>query len=203
MKPTFLVAMTAGMLLIAACSADPEPQRPTPPAAMEKNLFQELKERTASDPRNTDAWFHLADLYEREGLFKEEADALLKVVALDPKNGYAHMKLGNAYGRLGLHEKAIASYRRAAPLIPGNPVLYNNLAVALGRTGRNDEEIMALKKAIALRPRYATARFNLGMVFLKKGDRALALEQYRELDRFDANTAASLKKEIESQVTRK
>ncbi len=56
---------------------------------------------------------------------------------------------------------------------------------------------MTLKKAIALRPHYSTARYNLGFALLKKGKRAQALNQYHELDKFDAGVAAALKKEID------
>jgi tetratricopeptide (TPR) repeat protein len=86
----------------------------------------------------------------------------------------------------------------AKKYLPKNPVLYNNLAVAYGKIGKTDDEIRELEKAISIRPRYATARYNLGIVFMKKGKRDLALHQYEELKKFDEVIANALKKEIDA-----
>src|SRR3990172_969310 len=192
----WLILVITSSLLLTACNNEPE-RTLKQEMVTEQTLYEEVKAQTIKNPRDAEAWSHLADLYERSAMYREEADALQKVIAIDPKRGYALVKLGNTYSRLDLYQEAIKSYTRALKFFPKNPVLYNNLAIAYGKTGKADDEITALQKAIALRPRYATARYNLGIALLKKGRRSEALIQYHEIDTFDAGVATALKKEID------
>lgn len=192
----FLVLLIM-ILLPISCTRDREQAVPPSEISEEKSLFEEVREKTIKDPNDSDAWYHLADLYERSEQYSESVDALLKVVELDPQRGYAYVKLGYCYNRLGQYQEAIKSLSKAIKFFPRNPVLHNNIAISYGKVGRIKMEIIELKKAIALRPRYATARYNLGVTLLKQGDRDGALKQYRELDTFDENIAAALKKEID------
>ncbi|MGE5174319.1 MAG: tetratricopeptide repeat protein [Betaproteobacteria bacterium] len=194
MKPLFVIFMTA--LLCLSCSKEPE--KSAEPVSTEKSLFEEVKEQTIKNPKDVEAWYHLADLYERSEMYREEVDALQKVIAIDPGRGAVYSKLGTAYNRLGQYQEAVKNFEIAVKYSPKNALLFNNLAVSYGKIGKTREEIAALEKAISLRPRYSTARFNLGMALLKQGKPELALKQYNELKKFDEGAAASLKKEIEA-----
>ncbi len=191
-----LIVAVMASLMITACSKEPE-KTTKQEMVTEQTLYEEVRTQTIKNPRDAEAWSHLADLYDRSQMYREEADALQKVIAIDPRRGYAFVKLGNAYSRLGQYQEAVKSYTRALKFFQKNPVLYNNLAIAYGKIGKADDEITALQKAIALRPRYATARYNLGIALLKKGRRSEALIQYHEIDKFDAGVATALKKEID------
>ena len=194
MRLLILIVMTATLPFLA-CSKEQE--RPSAPAGTEQTFFAEIKAQALKNPHDADAWYHLADIYERQEMYREEAEALQKVIAIDPQRGYAYTKLGNTFNRLGQYEDAITSYTKAIKHFPKDPVLHNNLAISYGKVGKIDDEIVSLQKAIALRPRYATARYNLGMALLKKGKRPEALAQYHAIDTFDTGIAAALKKEID------
>ncbi len=191
----YLSAILATALLLASCSPEKEKSSPV---ITEKGTYEMLKDRIAADPKDDDAWFRLADQYDQLQMYQEEVDALKKVVSINPGAGYSYFKMGTAYNRLGQYKEAIASFDAAKKYIPRNPVLYNNLAVAYGKTGKTDREIESLKKALSLRPTYITARYNLGMVYLRKGDRAGAMKQYAIIKERDEEAAASLKKEIDA-----
>jgi tetratricopeptide (TPR) repeat protein len=191
-----LILLLLSMLMFLSCSKEPEKSRE--PVSAEKSIVEEVKEQTIKNPKDADAWYHLADLYENAQMHKEEVAALQKVVEIDPGKGYAYIKMGNAYNRLGQYQNAVTNYRTAIKYFPKNPVLYNNLAVSYGNLGKTDEEIKLLEKAISLRPHYASARHNLGITMLKAGKREEALKQYHELNKFDTVVAASLKKEIDA-----
>src|ERR1700690_987092 len=163
MRSLMMVVMAS--LLLMSCSKEPEKTKVQEPVT-EKTLLEEIKTQTIENPRNTEAWSHLADLYERAEMYREEADTLQKVIDIDPQQGYVSFKLGNTYNRLEQYQDAIKSYAKAIKFFPKNPVLYNNLAISYGKVGKTDEEIRALQKAIALRPRYSTARYNLGIALL-------------------------------------
>jgi tetratricopeptide (TPR) repeat protein len=88
----------------------------------EKSLFEEVKEQTIKNPKDADAWYHLASLYENAQMHQEEMAALQKVIEIDPGRGYAYVKLGNAYNRLGRHQDAVTSFRTALKYFPKDPV---------------------------------------------------------------------------------
>lgn len=184
-------AALAALAFLVGCSERPEPPRQAAAPVVDEMTL--LLEAVQKNPRDTDSWMHIADLYERAQAFEREADALQKVLSVEPGRSFAHLKLGNTYNRLGRHEAAVASFLEAEKSRPNDPVLYNNLAFAYGKLGKTREQIAALRRAVTLRPRYATARLNLGTALLKRGDRAGAEEQLAALREFDESAAASLK----------
>jgi tetratricopeptide (TPR) repeat protein len=191
MRYMLIVLLLAGL---AACS---DQQKPAVPAAELKSDVELLRERIQKDPKDADALFHLAELYERAGLYQEAADALRKTVAAKPEMGYAHFKLGTVYNRLGRYEDAVASFSKATRYLPNQPMAYNNMAFSLGKLGRTGDEIQALKKAISsLRPGYSIAHFNLGMAYLREGRRDEALKEHAVLRDLDEPLAATLKQQI-------
>jgi tetratricopeptide (TPR) repeat protein len=184
------------LLLLAGFTSCSEERKPAVPAAEQKSDVELLRARIQKDPNDADALFHLAELYERAGLYKEAADAFGKTVAAKPEMGYAHFKLGTVYNRLGRYQDAVASFSKATHYVPNQPMAYNNMAFSLGKLGRTADEIRALKKAISLRPGYSIAHFNLGMAYLKEGRRDDALKEHAELKELDETLAATLKQQI-------
>jgi len=182
--------------LLFSCSK--EANKPAPPVAEQKNDIQLLREKIRNDPKDADALFLLANLYERANLFQEEIDTLQKVVALKPEMGYAYFKMGTACNRIEKYQEAVANFTKATKLIQNQPMLYNNLAFSYGKLAKTDLQIAALKKAIAMRPSYNIARFNLGMAYVKTGQQKEALQQYAVLKDRDEGIALALKKEIDS-----
>ena len=163
-----------------------------------ESIYLETRQRVEAHPEDADAWFHLADMYERNGQYAEAIDAYKKVSALKPSLGYVYVKMGTAYDRLGKPGEAVEALKKAVNYMPGYAVAYNNLGIAYGKLGRNSEEIAALKKALQLRPSYVTARYNLGIAYLRVKDRKAALQQYGLLKNIETGTAEALKKEIDS-----
>ena len=194
MKTFILCALST--LILFSCTSKKE--QPAQPVTSEKSKFEQVREQTVKDPKDVDAWSRLADMYESSQMYNEEAAALKTIITLKPGKRYAYVRLWNTYNRLGRYQEAVDTFLVGAKYPPPDPVLYNNLATSYGMLGKTNQEISALKKAIALRPRYATARYNLGVVYLKKGNREEALKQYYELNKIDEGTAKALKKEIDA-----
>src|SRR5208337_2593069 len=111
-----------------------------------ESVYLETRQRVEAHPEDADAWFHLADMYERNGQYAEAIDAYKKVSALKPSLGYVYVKMGTAYDRLGKPGEAVEALKKAVNYMPGYAVAYNNLGIAYGKLGRNSEEIAALKK---------------------------------------------------------
>jgi tetratricopeptide (TPR) repeat protein len=55
------------------------------------------------------------------------------------------------------------------------------LGAAYFHTGRFEEAIVSYKQAIRLKPSLAEAHLNLGMSYLRLGDRGSAIEEYKIL----------------------
>ena len=189
-----LVACSVSVLLLVGCSEKKAP--PASPVAV-KGDMELLVEQGMNNLKDAEVWFHISDRYEMARQYPQQLDALQKVIAAKPEMGYAHLKLGNTYNSLGKREEAIKSFLEAKKRLPDNPVLYNNLGWTYGQVGKTKEQIAAYRQAISLRPRYATARFNLGLVLLGQCDRKGAEEQYAALLPFDQGAADELKKVIE------
>jgi tetratricopeptide (TPR) repeat protein len=187
-------------LAVLSCKKSDAPQRTAqqndnPYAGT--SVIEEVNNALKKDPQDGEAWYHLADLYDRSGQYPEAIEAYKKVIALKPDMGYAYVKMGTAYDRLNRPREAVETLQKAIRRMPDNPVAYNNLGVAYGKLGRTAEEIRVLRKAIQLRPRYASARYNLGMAYVKTGNRKAAQQEYESLKRMDAGIADALFKEMQ------
>ena len=196
---TFIIALYLCTLTsLTACSSEEHSAGTASSPAIEKDPLTEVHEQLAKDPRNAEAWFHLAEIQERSGQFSEEIASLKKVLELTPDAGYAYLKLGSAYNRLEKYPDAVASFQKAAKRMPQNAVLFNNMAYSYGKLGKTDEEIDSLKQAIEIRPSYSTARYSLGVAYLKRGMVDEAKKQYDKLRTFDEGAAKSLKTAIDA-----
>jgi tetratricopeptide (TPR) repeat protein len=199
-----LALLFCGLLLNYGCGRKDESKPPEPTASeaeinshSNENVFEEYLRKVKADPNNADHLYHLADLYDRGGQYEKAIENFAKVIAIKPDMGYAYFKMGTAYSRLNQPEKAIEVLKQAAVHLPDNPVVLNNLGIAYGKMERWDEEIAALKKAIAIRSQYASAHYNLGLTYLKKGNKAAARAEYQALNEFDGTMARELLQKLE------
>lgn len=191
--------------LLFSCKKEETPEKTTVrninPYTNE-SVFVEIKKKLKENPYDADSWYHLADLYDRNGQYAEAVDAYKKTIKLKPDMGYAYFKMGTAYDRLNQPAEAVAALKDAIKYMPDYAVAYNNLGVAYGKLGERDKEIDVLHKAIKLRPKYASARYNLGIAYLKSGNKKAAKKQYEFLKTIDNGLADALLKEINTKIQR-
>lgn len=134
----------------------------------------------------------------------DEAAILLREAwELDPDNVDAAINLGGAYILQGRHRLAVPVLEKACQLAPNNPMVWLNLAAAhLGKLpfatrSMQDAAIDAFGKALALDDRAPHANYNLGLIYLERGDELrAALHFYRALenDPNDRDAASWLEK---------
>jgi Tfp pilus assembly protein PilF len=115
------------------------------------------------------------------GDFDRAVELYLGSIALNP-TAEAHTFLGWTYHFQGRIEEAIAECKRAIEIDPdfGNP--YNDIGVYLIDLNRPDEAVPWLEQAIKAK-RYEPRHFpyyNLGRVYLAKGQINRALELFRQ-----------------------
>jgi tetratricopeptide (TPR) repeat protein len=125
---------------------------------------------------------------------------------LKPGDGETYYYMGRAYEFLKQTAKAEDSYRKAIDglikFTQENPD-YSDGFYLLGNSyfsiGDDDKAISAYTRCLQLAPRFARARYALGLTYLiGKKDKPKAREQYNILRDVDANLAEKLRQSIES-----
>lgn len=96
-------------------------------------------------------------------------------IARNPKNAQLQFMRSVALERLGRTEEAAKQLRSLISQYPEIPEPYNNLAVIEAGFGNLEDAVRLLQQALGLNAQFATARKNLGDVYL-----ALALENYEK-----------------------
>ena len=150
----------------------------------------------------------VARLHEQSGKLAQAEQQYRLALEIAPGHlggllGYAHLQ-----DRLGHLDEAIQWYQQAAGAHPNEPSVFNDMALCCARNGRFDEALTALNRAVELQPkkplyrnniaivltemgqtdsallhlrvvqREAVARYNLGQLLLRKGQREAAAEQF-------------------------
>jgi tetratricopeptide (TPR) repeat protein len=125
---------------------------------------------------------------------------------INPGDGESYYYMGRAYEFLKQTDKAADAYKKAVDgltkFTQSNPDYsdgYYLLAGAYFSIGDDDKAIAAYNKCLQLAPRFAKARYALGLTYLiGKRDKSKAREQYNALRQIDENLAEKLRQAIES-----
>lgn len=116
---------------------------------------------------------------------KEAAVVLERAYRLDPDNVDVKVNLGGAYILLGRFQEAVPLLEEAARQAPDNEMVWTNLAAAylgpLEEASPEQEEaaIAAFKRALQANPKAPHVDYNLGLIYLKRGDLVAALTHFR------------------------
>ncbi len=137
-------------------------------------------------------------------LFQDAIRTCNSALRLKPNDGETLFYLARAYDGLNRRAEATPLYSRAVTGLvqftrdnPEYPDGFYLLGNAYFADNQRDKAIDAYIKCLELNPRFAKARFNLGVILVRKKDRAGAMEQYNELLRLEQNLATRLKAEID------
>jgi serine/threonine-protein kinase len=111
-----------------------------------------LRSIVTREPRNLEAWLHLARTYESKQALREAEAAYQKAVEIQPSYPGAHQHLGSFYYKQGRYDEAGRSFKRASELAPDNYKALNNLAAVLVQQGRFSQAERALRHSLEIRP---------------------------------------------------
>jgi len=121
-------------------------------------------------------------------------DYIKKALELKPDYAQAHFQMALVYETQGKREEAISTLeglKRAAPFwwIAYDPMQDVGLAFQLGvlyyRDEKYDEAQEEFERAVALSPNYSNARYFLGLIYDRKGQKGKAIEQFVEIEKFN------------------
>lgn len=161
-------------------------------------VIERLKQQIARHPKNASLYFQLGRAYEDDHQFAKASEAYARAVELKPDYGDARLAQADLHMKLNQDDKALAAYSQAV-LLDLRPetkaAAYKAMAMIYFRREQFREAIEPFKQAIALAPQ-GPMYFNLGVAYLKLGDNASALEQYRLLKERNSILAEQLLQRI-------
>jgi TonB family protein len=151
-----------------------------PEYVLRDRLIERLKQQIAKNPQNPKLHYQLGRAYEDNEQYGDALKAYARAAALNPHYGDAELALGSLNMKLNQYDEALRAYNRAARLdLPPERRAAANRGMALiyFRRERYQEAVEPFKQAIALAPQNPMY-LNLGLTYLKLGDKTSAMEQY-------------------------
>jgi TonB family protein len=167
----------------------------------EKTPGVTLREVVQANPDIVEAHVNLGAQLITEGMDADALPVLERAVTLRPNSAVAQYDLGLAQIRNGKYEEAVASIKKALELKPdwSDPYkagAYNNLGLAYAGLKRWDEAAAAYLEASRIKPEYAGALFNLGIAYVRSGQKSSALEVVEKVRKLNWDLQARLWQEI-------
>ena len=141
-----------------------------------------LCKRTLSlDERNTQAQMLIGEVLLGELKYGEALPYLERTVEIQPKVLRSRLTLAACLVGLKHYDRAEAELRLVVQEAPKFPLAFFNLGLLYEEQGRVEEARAAYVEEVSSYPGEFKARFNLGKLLFKIGDRAGSLEQMREV----------------------
>lgn len=150
----------------------------------------ELKRSIAADENYLPSYSAYASLL----ITKNQTDEALKQYrsVLDKKpSASVYTLIGMLEDARGKYDEAEKQYRKALEMNPGTPIAANNLAWLIADTGNGnlDEAMRLSRDVIKMNPKVSSYYDTLGWVYLKKGFKDQAVEQFKQAVSLDASEA--------------
>ena len=121
-----------------------------------------------------------------EGKAQEALPYLEQAYELDGESVPVLINLGGAYIVAGQHKKACPPLEAARDREPHNPMIWTNLGAAylgnpvLASDDAQMNAIRAFERAVEINPAAPNVHYNLGLIFLDRGDEELAAAAFRQ-----------------------
>jgi len=131
-------------------------------------LFNRLSDQ---NPRDAQARFYAAQGFVLLGDYARALKEFAAVAVLDRQMKQVHYNAGQALIRMNRMDEAEKEFRQELQLDPSDTLSKYHLAFTmLERNIQSDEVVRLLNEAVEARPDYADAHYQLGKIYIGKGD---------------------------------
>ena len=163
------------------------------------------KKAVELDPEQSMAYTNLCRAYYETKQNQLALDSCNTALKLNPNDGETNVYLGFTYLSLNKDDTATTYFKKAVSglldFTKDNPD-YSDGFYLLGNAyyyvGQPQKAIEAYTHCLELSPRFAKARYNLGLTYFVNKNKTAANEQYDELLKIDKDLAAKLKQTIDA-----
>jgi tetratricopeptide (TPR) repeat protein len=148
------------------------------------------------DPENIKARMELAGAYDRLGKTEAQLETYRGILEIKPDHVPALQRMGQSLGRIGRYDEALDMLHRAGALAPDNAEIYYDMGAIYNSRNLPAEELKAYVQAIRVDPQMVGPHYGIALLFLRQGNRELALQEYAILKNLDEDMAQRLFKII-------
>ena len=153
---------------------------------------QRYEEAIEKNPQNPYAFLGLGIIAATEGRMGEAETQYRTALEIAPKFSPAYLNLGALFSATGRYEEALASFDEGIVIDPFAPQAHFNRGVVLQKLNRLAEARNAYAYAVELAPSFVAARINLGILEANRGKHEEAIQQFREVLRYDPGNTKAL-----------
>lgn len=138
--------------------------------------LQELQEKEEKEGLEAYEYFKMAQIYERNNIYKNAIDCLTKAIELESKEIVFYYDRGHAYCELKKYEKALKDYDQVIKLFPENSGVYHSRGYVYIKMGEYTKALEDCNRAIELDPQSFITYNNRGLTYRELGEYEKALE---------------------------
>jgi TonB family protein len=161
--------------------------------------IEAAREKVNANPASAEMHYRLAQLFQDDAQLESAIEEYRQALALDADYVEAYQGLGRTYSATGHLEEAIDVYKHGLSVksLPGFAETLNiDLGKAYGQLDRNEEALDSLKRAVEINPDSVEGHFNLGLTFLRIGDKESAMKEFTILKDLSEDRADTLRRLI-------
>jgi tetratricopeptide (TPR) repeat protein len=133
-------------------------------------------------PYDYQPWLNIGTINRELKRYDEAKAALDQAIKVNPNSPKPYMEMGFLFETQERLDDAVTAYRKVSELIPAAPEPHEALGAVLMQKDRMDEAVQEFERAVELSGGTATARvhYSLSTIYGQRGQRYLALQNYRK-----------------------
>jgi TonB family protein len=165
-----------------------------------KREIKSARRELAAKPNSAQLHYELADLLRSDRQYDESLAEYHQALALDPRHVEAFIGLATLYQATGHFDESIDAAKRGLELGPsqGHAEMLNLLlGESYLKLERNQEALEAFKQAVAAKSDSIAGHYQLGLTYLKLGDKQSAYAEYSILKDMGTQMAEALNRALE------
>jgi len=165
-----------------------------------KREIKSARRELAAKPNSAQLHYELADLLRSDRQYDESESEYNQALALDGRHVEAFIGLATLYQSIGRFDESIDTARRGLELgpAPGHAEMLNLLlGESYLKLDRNQEALESFKQAVAVKSDSIAGHYQLGLTYLKLGDKHSAYAEYSILKDMGAPMAETLNRALE------